>query len=277
MLQQVFLDSKYADYTYANTGDQVHWLSDAIEKPAGYYFKVHLISCWIPLTYYNLFPGNNHLDISYGAPGVNRINFGEGNRDIDYLLEIIQNNLQNGFVVSYDPATNKVSFDGGSSIIFIESTSTCLGLLGFEANQVGFGQLTAAKGVDLTRTSSILIRSNLHGTNRDPFTKRMSDILCKVPVTREQPNEIIEYSQPAVIRITNPSIDHFVLGLYDDDDRPISLNGNRWTCTIQVSIERDESHDLTIPRYLPTETPPDDKIGDGQEQPKGKPKDKASG
>lgn len=276
MLQQVFLDSKYADSVYANTGDQVHWLSDAIEKPPGYYFKVHLLSAWIPLTYYNLFEGNNHLDISYSEPGVNRINFGVGNQDIDYLLEIIQNNLQNGFTVSYDPATNKVSFDGGTSIIFIEPSSTCLGLLGFEPNQVGFGQLTAANGVDLTRTTSILIRSNLHGTNRDPFTKRQSDILCKVPVSREQPNEIIEYSQPAFIRITNPIIDHFVLGLYDDDDRPINLNGNRWTCTIQVSIERDEFHDPNIPRYLLT-TGADDTVEDSQEQPEGKSKDEARG
>ena len=94
------------------------------------------------------------------------------------------------------------------------------------------------------------MRTNLHGTNRDPVNKRTSDILCKVPGSYTQPNEIIEYSQNAFIRITNPILDHFVLQLVDDDGRYIDLNGARWTMTLQISLEKDETHDPTIQRFV---------------------------
>lgn len=267
MLQQVFLDSRYADSVTPDFR-YTHWLSDPIVKPEGYILKVHVLSAWIPLTYYNVYEGL-YLDVSYALPGIQRITFPPGNRDIDFLLDYINSSIQNDFVCKYDPATNKISFSGGSSILFIEG-GTALQMLGLEVNQVGFGVLEAKFGVDLTRTSSILLRSNLHGTNRDPYTRRMSDILCKIPVTREQANEIIEYSQPAFIRITNPSIDHFVFQLTDDDGVPLNLNGNRWTVTIQVSIEKDENHDGTIPRYLEN-----DPIDESPGPPEGESKDEA--
>ena len=267
MLQQVFLDSRYAD-TVTEDGKYIHWLTDPIIPPEGYNLKVHVISAWIPMTYYNVIPGS-YIDISYGVPGVQRITFPPGNRDIDFLLEKLNSSLQNGFVADYVTATNKLYFSRGSTVIFIEG-GTALEMLGFERQQVAFSLLTAKNGVDLTRTSSILMRTNLHGTNRDPYTRRMSDILCKIPVTREQPNEIIEYSQPTFIRITNPSIDHFSLQLTDDDGRPLDLNGNRWTVTIQVSIEKNERHDATIPRYLNN-----DPVDESTSPSEGEPKDEA--
>ena len=264
MLQQVFLDSRYAD-TVTDDGKYIHWLTDPIIPPEGHTLKVHVISAWIPLTYYNVFEGI-YLDVSYALPGVQRITFPAGNRDIDFILSYLNISLQNDFVAEYDPATNKISFSQGTALIFIEGGSA-MQMLGLELYQVGFGGLTAKNGVDLTRTSSILMRTNLHGTNRDPYTRRMSDILCKIPVTREQPNEIIEYSQPTFIRITNPSIDHFSLQLTDDDGRPLDLNGNRWTVTIQVSIEKNEGHDATIPRYLNND-PVNESLSPSESEPK---------
>ena len=267
MLQQVFLDSKYADFSY-DTGQQVHWLADPLEKPEGFFFKVHVLTAWIPLTYYNVTQSNNRFDLAYSPTDTQSIEFPVGNRDIDELVEILNEELRHAFEASYDPSTNKMTLSQGSSAISIESSSTCLGLLGFEPG-VHIGAVTARYGVDLTRTTSILLRSNLHGTNRDPFTKRMSDILCKVPVSHQQPNEIIEYKQPAFVRITNPSLTHFTLGLYDDDNQPLDLNGNRWTVTLQISVERDETH-MNIPRYLVNEP-----VDDSPREPKGKQENKA--
>ena len=267
MLQQVFLDSKYADFSY-DTGQQVHWLADPLEKPEGFFFKVHVLSAWIPLTYYNVTSTNNRLDIAYSPTDTQSIEFPVGNRDIDELVEIMNDELRHAFIAEYDPATNKVTISQGTSAISIEDTSTCLGLLGFEPG-VHIGSVTARYGVDLTRTTSILLRTNLHGTNRDPFTKRMSDILCKIPVSHQQPNEIVEYTQPAFVRITNPNLTHFTLGLYDDDGNLLDLNGNRWTVTLQVSIERDDNH-MTIPRYLVNEP-----VSDSPGESEGKSTDKA--
>ena len=269
MLQQVFLDSRYADFTYA-TGQAVHWLADPLEKPEGSYFKVHVLSAWIPLTYYNVYEGNNRLDLAYTPTQFQTIELPVGNRDVDEIVDFLNQNLLNGFVARYDPATNKITLGDGVSTIQIAETSTCHMLLGFELGVVAFGELQAKNGVDLTRTTSILIRSNLHGTNRDPFTKRMGDILCKIPVSHQQPNEIVEYTQPAFVRVTNPNLTYFTLGLFDDDGVPLDLNGNRWTVTLQVSIERDESHVPGIPRYLVENEQGPEGEGTAKSEPKGK-------
>lgn len=269
VLQQIFLDSKYADETLAD-GSQAHFLSDPIIRPEGNFFRAHVINFWCPLTYYNVFEGNNYLDISYALGGIQRNEFQPGNRDIDYMLSVINNLIQFDFVCEYDASTNKISFLQGTSILFIEESSTCLDLLGLEANQVGYGALTAKFGVDLTRTSSILIRTNLHGTNRDPVNKRSSDILCKVPVSYTQPNELIEYSQSTFIRITNPLLDHFVLQLVDDDGRYLDLNGARWTMTLQISLEKDEAHDPSITRFVSqpvSNDPVDESLGATEGEP----------
>ena len=272
MLQQVFLDSRYADFSYA-TGYQVHWLADPLVKPEGYYLNVHILSAWIPLTYYNVHSGNNVLDIQYSIPFTNqRIVIPEGNRDVDFLVEYVNERLLFGCEVSYDASTNKLFFTKGDTTLYFTYETTAWDLLGLNRNPILVSPFQAPRGVDMTRTSSILLRSNLHGTNRDPYTKRMSDILCKKPVSHQQPNEIIEYTQPAFVRITNPSITHFTIGLFDDDGRYLDLNGNRWTVTIQVSLERDDNHVPGIPRYLSNEPEPD-----SPREPEGKPKNQAGG
>ncbi len=134
----------------------------------------------------------------------------------------------------------------------------------------------AQYGVDMTRTSSIMIRTNLRGTNRDPYTRSMSDILCKVPVTHQQPSEIIEYNQPAFVRIPNQTLNHFMIGLFDDDGSYLDLNGNRYTSTLQVSIECDENYISGIPRFLPLQDN-NEQISDRTRQPKGQPPVQASG
>ena len=74
MLQQVYIDSRYADFSY-QTGSQAFWLSDPLTKPEGFYFKVHVLSAWIPMTYYDVFSENNRLDIEYSPGDSQTINF----------------------------------------------------------------------------------------------------------------------------------------------------------------------------------------------------------
>lgn len=277
MLQQVYLDSRYADFTYSS-GTQAFWLSDPLTKPEGFFFKVHVLSVWIPLTYYNVFSGNNRLDIAYTPSDTQSLVIPDGNRNIDFIIDFLNANLRHGYEVTYDEATNRLSFsttDIDNNHLLVLPTTTCRHLLGLSLDVLNTLPFVAQYGVDMTRTSSIMIRTNLHGTNRDPYTRSMSDILCKVPVTHQQPNEIIEYTQPAFVRITNQTLNHFMIGLFDDDGRYLDLNGNRYTLTLQVSIERDENHISGIPRFLPLQD--NEPIGDRTRQPEGQPPVQASG
>lgn len=70
----------------------------------------------------------------------------------------------------------------------------CTDLLGLSiVDESVAGVLTARRGVDLTRTSSIFIRNNLHTDNGDPVTRRASDILAKIPLT-SQVNELEHFN-----------------------------------------------------------------------------------
>ena len=278
MLQQIYIDSRYADFSYGE-GSQAFWLSDPLTKPEGYYFKVHVLSAWIPLTYYNVFSDNNRLDVSYSPADNQSLVIPEGNRDIDYIIAFLNANLRYGYEASYDMSTNKLLFSTTNvenDHLVVLPTSTCGHLLGLTSNVLNTLPFEGQNGVDMTRTSSIMIRTNLHGTNRDPYTRRMSDILCKIPVAHQQPNEIIEYSQPAFIRITNQMLNHFTIGLFDDDGRYLNLNGNRYTLTLQVSTERDENHISDIPRFLSLQRN-DEQVSDRPGEPKGQPPDQVSG
>jgi hypothetical protein len=109
MLQQVYIDSRYADVSY-QTCYQSFWVSDPLTKPEGFYFKVHVLSAWIPMTYYNVFLENNRLHIEYNSGDSQRIVFPEGNRDVDFLVSFLNLNLKYGYEAVYDPSTNKISF-----------------------------------------------------------------------------------------------------------------------------------------------------------------------
>jgi hypothetical protein len=205
MLQQVYLDNRYADFTYSS-GTQAFSLLDPLTKPEGFFFKVHVLSVWIPLTYYNVFSGNNRLDIAYTPSDTQSLVIPEGNRNVDFIIDFLNANIRHAYEVTYDEATNRLSFSTSDleyNHLLILPTTTCGHLFGLAFDMLNTLPFVAQYGVDMTRTSSIMIRTNLHGTNRDPYTRSMSDILCKVPVTHQQPNEIIEYTQPAFVRITN--------------------------------------------------------------------------
>jgi hypothetical protein len=105
----------------------------------------------------------------------------------------------------------------------------------------------------------------------------MSDILCKILVSHQQPNELIEYSQPAFIRVTNQMINHFPIGLFDDDGRYLDLNGNWYTLTLQISIERDENHIPDLPRFLPPLQSNNESVGNSPGIAKSQPKNEVSG
>ena len=140
MLQQVYIDSRYADFLY-QTGSQAFWLSVPLTKPEGFYFKVHVLSIWIPMVYYNVFSENNRLDIEYNPGDSQTIIFPEGNRDIDFLVSFLNLNLRYGYEAIYEPSTNKIAFSTSDPtlqnehLVFLP-TSTCAHLLGFQTGNL---------------------------------------------------------------------------------------------------------------------------------------------
>ena len=258
MVQQLFLDSKYSDHELPD-GGLIFWIPDPIHQVYGKSLFAHVISAWIPLTFFNVFEGNNSLKLVYDGGEAQTVTFQEGNRDVDYLVETLNSNLLHGHTSAYDAATNRISVGGGETTITVADSSTCLSLLGIAGGQTAAagGHVRGVHGVNLTRTSAIFIRTNLHCSNRDPLTKRAGDILCKIPITHQQPLEIISYDQPVSVRVTNQTVSHVTVGLFDDAFRPLDLNGVPYSLTLQFTHRIDDEEPVqTIERWEESRKPP---------------------
>jgi hypothetical protein len=189
MLQQMYLDTAYAD-ARLDDGTHVFSLLDPLTAPQGYTLQVRLLNAWLPHTYYNIFEGNDTLVLKYddggmipGQPII--IKLPRGNRSIDDIVAFLNDGRLDEYVASYDENTNKLSLlatENADHHVVIGQGTTCTRLLGFDVGdsaQIVDGELlfTASRIVDLTRSSSVFVHSNLLTQNRDPRTRRVGDIL----------------------------------------------------------------------------------------------------
>lgn len=241
MLQQLFIDSQFSDIVLGD-GSHVFWLGGAIDVPERHSLQVKVLNAWIPHTFYSVFSANDTLVVRYSPAGTGgTIRIPHGNRSIDEILDIINPQLDHGYESSYDVATNRINLSSpNAAALTIEAGTTCTELLGLSiGDQSVAGVLAARRGVDLTRTSSIFIRSNLHTDNRDPVTRRTSDILAKIPLT-SQFNELEHFSAQAWVDCKNKQLSYVVIKLVDDSGRLLDLNGARFTLTIKSRLVRDD-------------------------------------
>lgn len=251
MLQQIYIDSQFSDIVLGD-GSHVFWLSDAVYVPDRHTLQVKVLNAWIPHTFYSIFEANDTIVLGYYPPEepmgtAETIAIPHGNRSIDEILDIINPRLQYGYEASYDVATNRISFESALNTgLDVEAGTTCGELLGVSvgdrasAGAGGAGRvLRAGRGVDLTRTSSIFIRSNLHTANRDPVTRRTSDILAKIPLT-SQYNELEHFTSQAWVDCNDKQVSYVVVKLVNDHGRLMDLNGARFTLTIKLNIEQND-------------------------------------
>lgn len=245
MLQQIFVDSQYADLVLQD-GSYLFWLGDAIYVPQRHDLQIKVLNAWIPHTFYSVFAANDTLNLRYFPPGdpagsPESIVLPHGNRSIDELLDYINPLLEYGYEARYDTPTNKLVFEtAGDAELEVDPGTTSDRLLGVSAGDVSSGGvLEAPRGVDLTRTSSIFIRSNLHTKNRDPVTRRTGDILAKIPLT-SQFNELEHFTSQAWVDCYNQQVSFLVMRLVDDNGRLLDLNGSRWTATIKLRLLKND-------------------------------------
>jgi hypothetical protein len=254
MLQQLYLDTAYAD---ANLDDGTHVFSllDPPTVPQGFTMKVRLLNAWLPHTYYYIFDGNDTLVLHYDDGGMIpgqpvTIKLPRGNRSIDDIVAFQNDGRLDEYVASYDENTNKLSLRGSEYAehhVVIGEGTTCTRLLGLsvgDSAQIVDGELllTADSVVDMTRTSSVFAHSNLFTQNRDPRTRRVGDILAKIPSSALF-NGIDHYISDAFGDVAYRYLSYVSIRLSDDDGRTLDLNGGRFTVTLKLDftmINKDE-------------------------------------
>ena len=127
---QLHLSSNFADKIYSNNNADAEFYLPLIEIPSQYHLHVNVVHASIPFTFYNVNSSNNVLNYTVETTGYSLI-IPQGNYSANTMKAYLSLNLQN-FTITYNPTTNKFLFVNAQNNNFsFESTSTCLGLLGF--------------------------------------------------------------------------------------------------------------------------------------------------
>ena len=123
------------DYNHKlGTSDFVFILPDTIKATPHHTMRVALTSASIPVSFFNINNNNNRLDITFGGLSYSAIlpfgnyNMGQFLTATDTALKAV--GLVSPIGMTWNSATNKVSFTVDRTLT-LESTSTCLKLIGF--------------------------------------------------------------------------------------------------------------------------------------------------
>lgn len=263
MVQQLFLDSRYADHVFPD-GTCLHWMGSPIHAKRGSFLNVRVLDVWIPVSFYIVFESNSTIRITYGASEIQTLGIPQGNRDIDFITQYLNDNLRYAYAASYDPARNEIVLSGGTTPIRVGKSE----LLGFSEGDTsgppvqGLYSMTGTNGVNLCRTGSIFLQSNLQCQNRDPVFKTSSTILAKVPLVSEQSNEILHFTSPVSVRLLDSIVFSVSVRLVDDSGRAIDLNGLPWSLTLQFTEEPNTDF-LDMPRGVPEASAASDAVPAG--------------
>ena len=72
------------------------------------------------MSFFNVFSANSIIALIYDASEVQTLQVPHGNRDIDFIVNFLNDNLLYGYVASYDAARNEVVLSGGTVPIRVE-------------------------------------------------------------------------------------------------------------------------------------------------------------
>ena len=242
--QLVFLDSDKCDYE--SNGQCSFFLPGVITLPEStgarsdqktHRFSVTVKDAIIPHSWYNVVAKNRVLELTYGVVG-QTIALPLGNYPIDSLVEFVNERLLNGFQMSYNDATNKLSITNEGvtppELVIAEGT-TCSKILGLHVGQAGSYSIEATGVVNLLRTNAIYIHSSLFTRNRDNIRRLHSNVLGRIPVT-ECAGEYLVYRGDHEQLSLVPYMSYITLSITDSEGDALDLNGASWSVCLEINV-----------------------------------------
>ena len=236
---QIYLNSQYAD-TYYNGASDCEYVLPLIEIPDGFHIYVSVVSCLIPYSFYNVNSYNNILYYSFDGFTIYNLTFTLGNYNVNNVLNYLNNNLLNGFSVTYDNIQNRFTFIHATNDFMFMSNSTCFQLLGFTNNMTISSSslsLTSINCINVYNIRTIQVNSNLLTYNINKLQKNNYCILCSVPITCT-PFSLIEYTNRTNFK-TNlflNRLSNIKIKLTDENGNLLNLNGCNYNMTLQLDV-----------------------------------------
>lgn len=236
---QIYLHSANADKYNNNSYSDCDFSLSNIEIPDGMHIYLSVQNVSIPYSFYNVNTDTNLL--SYIVNGITtNLNISNGNYNINQLVAYLNNNM-NGFTITYNNITNKLIFVNANYDFVINSSSTCLMMLGFNIGSSYSSlnkSLTSVNCINIQTVKRINIGSNLTTYNINKSSINNSSILCSIPVNKP-PFSVIEYVNSNHFR-TNlfvNYINYINIKILDENNKLVDLNGCHFCITLQLDVE----------------------------------------
>jgi hypothetical protein len=196
--------------------------------------KIDNFTC--PISFFVVNDSNNTLITSTGIYVIP-----EGNYNANTLRTALAS-VMTGYTITYDSASNKLTFTYSSGFTFL-ATSRCFRILGFaeDVDHSSTGNnLTSGYVVNLAGTSLVYIdipnitTRNVLAKNNGGFTTIVKSIVCDVPY-----GSIMTYTNNtgSSVILGEKYISFLQVRLLDDDYNLLDLNGQYFTLTIEFSYE----------------------------------------
>jgi hypothetical protein len=236
---QIHLNSKYADKYVNGSISDCEFNLPMIEIPSQHYIYISVQNATVPYTWYNIDSTNNTL-IYHVSGAYYALQITQGNYNANQLASFLAKNMSGTFTVYYDIITNKFTFTNANDFV-INSTSTCLGILGFPTNELYstsiLKSLTSYSMVNLLNKSSIYIQSNLLTGNINNNSKAEGTILTSIPIN-SPPYSLISCNNFNGFKsnLYANNISYINIKIVDENNTLMNLNGCYWNLTLQLDI-----------------------------------------
>jgi len=234
---QLLIDSEFAEQNNDNTGNITVDFEPIIARHH-HMLLFNVVSCMIPITWYNVNSNNNYLKYTINTVDT-EVTITEQNYNIDNLVTWLNSNLAN-FTVTYSSYTNKMTFVHDTDDFTISSESTCLELIGFTNTYhiSATRSLTSDIMCDMSYTKYITIDCDeIAVKNISTRTKQQNNMLVSVPVNGDA-YDVINYWNYGNTKniITNKYINTLHLVIRDTKDNEIDMNGINWQMVIEFDF-----------------------------------------
>lgn len=249
--QLIFFNSKYA--TKANNGsansDVSFLLPRPVQKPTGTNIALKVQQLVYPVSFYSVNDTNNKLVYFSGGLAQTDVVVPKGNYTATELLDYLNgtNGLVGSITATYDEKTLKFTFtDPTPDAIELDSTSTCLSLLGFTEGADhtstlvgGVHALTSQHPINLLPTKCLYLSiPNLSTNNLNGHTGQRTPVLASVPVSEAQGDVAVYTNNTGLESYTQEdTISEFHVKILGEDlVTLVDFNNQHWHLTLQLTF-----------------------------------------
>jgi hypothetical protein len=230
----------YIDSKYRATGVAENF-TITLNNPITKVQQCEIVTAEVPYTFYTVNATNNTMKFTVGATTYTAI-VAPGNYGITSFVTALQaamNAQFAGFTITYTKETYKLTFTNASAFSLDFTANTMVRLIGLTATTPPTTTVQPQGIINISGPKSLLIKSirlTRPKITRPFLNTAQDDVLYKVPIADGPGTILVEKNgYTNLLRYgVRQTIDQLDFQLVDENNVQVDLNGQDWSCTINV-------------------------------------------